>query len=364
MPISKVNVSLENSPYDIFIGENLMENVGGYLEKTLKKKGKIFIIADENTSKLFAKKITKSLKSSGFDFAEIILPAGEKTKNFKHLQYIIDEVFKHQPERSSTLLALGGGVVGDITGFSASVILRGINFVQIPTSLLAMVDSSVGGKTGINLSYGKNLVGSFYQPKIVLADINALKTLPERELQAGFAEIVKYGLIDDKKFFEYLEKQNDFSEIAYMIEKSCQAKARIVAEDEKEAGKRALLNLGHTFGHAYEALLDFSGKLLHGEAVAIGMAQAFRFSEMLEICPKNTADRVENLLKKFGLRTRVSELKKKFKIDEIVSLMYQDKKVSDKKLTFILANDIGKSFIKKDVDEKILRKYLERDIIL
>ncbi len=362
MKINNVKVALENSPYEILIGENLHENTGKFLEKTLKKNSKIFIISDENTAKIFSKKIIKSLQASNFEVFQIKLPAGEKTKNFKSLQYIIDEVFKHQPERSSTLLALGGGVVGDITGFASSIILRGINFVQVPTSLLAMVDSSVGGKTGINLKFGKNLVGSFYQPKIVLADINSLETLPQREMQAGFAEIVKYGLIDDIKFFEYLEKQNDFSNISCMIEKSCEAKARIVAEDEKEADKRALLNLGHTFGHALEALLGYGSKLLHGEAVAIGMVQAFRFSEMLGICPKNRADRVENLLKKFGLRTNVKELKHKFKIDEIISLMYQDKKVADKKLTFILAKDIGNSFIKKDIDEKSLRKFLLTDL--
>lgn len=360
--LSIVKVDLENKSYDIVIGEKLLEKTGKYLREILPAKSKIFVISDKNTSKLFSTKLTKSLTSEGFEFNEIILPAGEKTKSFKNLEGILDKIFQYQPERNSTLLALGGGVIGDITGFAASILLRGVNFVQIPTTLLAMVDSSVGGKTGINVKYGKNLVGSFYQPKLVLSDIALLKTLPKRELLAGYAEIVKYGLICDRKFFEVLEKEKDFSNISYMVERSCQVKAEIVSQDEKEGGIRALLNLGHTFGHALETLTKYDGTLLHGEAVAIGMVQAYRFSEMLGICKKGCADRLEKLLKSRKMKTRATQIGIKLDPEKIIRLMYQDKKVQSGKLTFILAEDIGKCVVKKDVDEASLRKFLIQDL--
>jgi 3-dehydroquinate synthase len=354
-----MKVELNRSSYDIIIGNGLLKNSGKLIEKVVPKNSKTFIITDSNVAKLYLKTLEKSLADSGFEVSSVVIPAGEKSKNFSQVEKIIGDVFKNRPERKSTLIALGGGVVGDIAGFTASILLRGVNFIQIPTSLLAMVDSSVGGKTGINLKYGKNLVGSFYQPKLVIADTDLLKTLPKREFLAGYAEVVKYGVISDKKFFEFLEKEKDFSKIKEMVEISCAAKAKIVAEDEKENGVRALLNLGHTFGHALETVFEYDGTLLHGEAVAIGMVLALQFSEYLKICPKGRAERLEKLLIAKGLKTRISELKKKISPEQLIKLMYQDKKVSTNKLVFILASDIGKSLIKKDVNENDLKKFLK-----
>ncbi len=357
-----IKIDLGKNSYDIIVGKNLLQDSAKHISKVVPKNSKIFIVTDSNVAKLYLSKLEKSLSKAGFKINSTIIPAGEKSKNISQLEKILNKVFEGAPERKSTLIALGGGVVGDITGFAASVLLRGVNFIQIPTTLLAMVDSSVGGKTGINNKFGKNLVGSFYQPKLVLADIDLLKTLPKRELLAGYAEVVKYGVISDKKFFSFLEAQKDFSKITEMVRRSCQAKADIVAADEKENDVRALLNLGHTFGHALEAIFNYDGRLLHGEGVAIGMVLALRFSEFLKICPAGRADRLEKLLKGKGLKTRISQLKKNITVKEMVKYMYQDKKVSDNKLTFILAKDIGESFIKKDVKETDLNKFLKQVI--
>jgi 3-dehydroquinate synthase len=358
-----VNINLAERSYDILIGGGLLGQAGKYFNNIFgAKRPKVFIVTDENVANLYLKPLEKTLFSEGYKVVSIKLSAGEATKSFANLERVTNEVLAHQPERSSCLVALGGGVIGDLAGFAASIILRGMNFIQIPTSLLAMVDSSVGGKTAVNSPAGKNLVGSFYQPKLVLADLDVLKTLPKRELQAGYAEIVKYGLIDDVEFFNYLETQNGYDELSYMVEHSCEAKAKVVIADEKEAGARALLNLGHTFGHALEAKFHFDGRLLHGEGVAIGMILAFEFSEYLGICEKGRAARIEKLFEKYGLRTQIAQLQEKFNVDELVKYMYQDKKVMDGKLTFILANDIGKSFIKKDVDEAVLRQFLQQKV--
>jgi len=358
----KIKIELGSQSYDILVGQNILDSTGKHISKITDTKSKIFIVTDKNVAKLYLKRLEASLLADGFATNHIILPAGEKTKSFDNLQKILDSIFHHRPERGSTLVALGGGVIGDITGFAASILLRGVNFVQIPTSLLAMVDSSVGGKTGINNKFGKNLVGAFYQPKLVLSDISLLSTLPRRELMAGFAEIVKYGVISDKKFFEYLEEQKDIENVEYMVRTSCQAKADIVSKDEKENDIRALLNFGHTFGHALEAIFGYDGKLLHGEAVAIGMVLALQFSEYLELCEKGQSDRLEKLLRKHGMRTKISELGKKISAKQMIEYMYQDKKVVSNKLTFILASDIGKSFIKKDVDTAQLEKFLNEVI--
>jgi len=359
--MNKIKIELGKNSYEILLGKQLLDNAG-ILVKNVVKGSKVFIVTDSVVGKIYGSRLENSLKNSGFEVAIITIPNGEKSKNFSQLEKIIDEIFKNQPERRSTLIALGGGVVGDITGFAASIILRGVNFIQIPTSLLAMVDSSVGGKTGINLKYGKNLAGSFYQPKLVIADIDVLETLPERELLAGYAEIVKYGLINNEQFFEFLEKENDFSKIEEMIRISCESKAEIVAKDEKENDIRALLNLGHTFGHALEAIFEYDGRLLHGEAVAIGMVLAFKFSEFLGVCNAGCAYRIEKLLRTHSIRTKISELGSGITVDKIVDFMYQDKKVSGGNLVFILASDIGKSFIKSDVTEKNLREFLKKEI--
>ncbi len=357
-----IKIDLGKQSYNIILGKDLLKSAASHISKVTPSKSKIFIVTDKNVAKLYLKKLESSLSRAGFKVSSIILPAGEKTKNIGQLENILNKVFEGKPERKSTLIALGGGVVGDITGFAASILLRGVNFIQIPTTLLAMVDSSVGGKTGINTKFGKNLVGSFYQPKLVLADVSLLDTLPKRELLAGYAEVVKYGVICDKKFFEFLEKEKGFSKIERMIRVSCETKAKIVSQDEKENDVRALLNLGHTFGHALEAMFNYDGKLLHGEGVAIGMVLALQFSEHLGICPKGRARRLESLLRSKGMRTKISELGKKISAKEMISYMYQDKKVSNNKLTFILANDIGKAIIKKDVGGERLKKFLNEVI--
>lgn len=360
---NKIKIELGKNSYDIVIGENLLPDISEYLLKILKPKSKVFIITDSNVIKHYGF-VAENL-SKEFNTHLITLPAGEETKRFKNLEHIIDEVLKHKPERKSCLLALGGGVIGDITGFAASIILRGLNFVQVPTTLLAAVDSSVGGKTAVNSKHGKNLVGTFYQPKLVLTDLSTFKTLPRRELLAGYAEIVKYGLIVDKDFYEYLEKQNDISDISYLVQKSCETKADIVSRDEKEEQDlRALLNLGHTFGHALEAVCNYDGTLLHGEAVAVGMVLAFKFSEKLGICKKGNAERVEKLLVKHGLRTQISQVVKNVSAERLIELMYGDKKVSGGNLVFVLVKDIGEAFVKKDVDEKLLKEFLQNEITI
>ena len=255
----KLEVELENRSYDIIIGENLLEKAGDFIYKVTKHKHFI-IVTDDNIPEEYAEKIVVSLGADA-NVQIIRIKAGEASKSFASLEELLDNIFATLPERSVTLIALGGGVIGDLTGFAASIVLRGVNFIQIPTTLLSQVDSSVGGKTGINNKYGKNLVGSFYQPKLVLIDIKTLNTLPHRELLAGYAEVVKYGLINDREFFNWLDKNlsailaKDPEALKYIIYKSCEAKAKIVSEDEKEGGKRALLNLGHTFGHALEQQL-------------------------------------------------------------------------------------------------------------
>ncbi len=359
--LDKIKINLGPNSYDIVIGEDLINNTSDYINNLIETNSKVFIVSDSNVSKIYLKGLESSLKGS-YEVNSIIVPAGEATKNINQLEELLNAIFANKPERKSTLIALGGGVIGDLTGFAASILLRGVNFIQIPTSLLAMVDSSVGGKTGINNRFGKNLIGSFYQPKIVLSDLNALKTLPERELQAGFAEVVKYGLINDLEFFEYLEKQTGYKNIKTMVQKSCQAKADVVSQDEKEKGCRALLNLGHTFGHALEAIMKYDGRLLHGEAVAIGMIMAFQFSEFIGICDKGRSERIITLFKKYGMRTNVSELGIKPEAEEILNLMFQDKKVSSGNLVLILAEDIGQSKIVNDVDPNQLKEFLKKVI--
>ena len=351
----KVRVELGDRSYDILVGENLLENAADYIKPVLNSNN-VFIITDENVEATpHVETLKRSLDKEGIKSETITLKAGEATKGFDGLEGLIDKLLEHKPDRRTCLIALGGGVVGDITGFAASILLRGVDFIQIPTTLLSMVDSSVGGKTGINTKQGKNLVGSFHQPKLVIADISLLSTLPEREKLSGYAEVVKYGLIDDAEFFAELEKGNADD---LMVVKSCVSKARIVAEDEKESGKRALLNLGHTFGHAFEAEMGYDGRLLHGEAVAVGMVLAFKFSAKLGLCDEKDAKKVEEHLKKVGLPTDPKDIDGNFVSEKLLDHMRQDKKVRDGKLVFILAKGIGKSFIKEDVNADDVLSFL------
>ena len=308
-----VPVSLGDRSYDITIGQNLLPHAGELLQGHIARKVTA-IVTDENVAKLHLGTLQDSLAARGIKSTAIIMPAGESTKSYKGLAEVCDQLLAAGIERKDQVIALGGGVIGDLSGFAAAILRRGVKFIQIPTSLLAQVDSSVGGKTGINSPLGKNLVGAFHQPSRVLIDLDVLKTLPMRQRAAGYAEVAKYGLLGDPAFFGWLENNVEAvldcaqGAIDHAVRVSCETKARIVAEDETETGVRALLNLGHTFGHALEASTGYSDVLLHGEAVAIGMVQAFRFSEMLGLCQPGTAERVQKHLARAGLPTHVSAI--------------------------------------------------------
>jgi 3-dehydroquinate synthase len=365
MSDARVRVDLGEKSYDIRIGGGVIARAGELLAPVLASK-KICVVTDEAVAKLYLLPLMHALEEAGFTACPpVILPAGEGTKSFEKLQFVIDKALSYKLDRSSALVALGGGVVGDITGFAASILLRGIPCVQVPTTLLAQVDSSVGGKTGINTAQGKNLVGSFHQPRAVLIDTDTLKTLPARELKAGYAEILKYALIDDPAFFTWLDEnapallKGDSSALARAIRVSCEAKARIVAADEKETkGLRDLLNLGHTFGHALEALGGYDGRLLHGEAVGIGMKMAFDFSAALGLCPPGDAEKVSAHLKKTGLMTAPPFAASGA---AILEKMRGDKKNRDGRIALILARGIGKAFVSRDTAEKDLAAYLEKN---
>ncbi|MCR6637014.1 3-dehydroquinate synthase [Devosia sp.] len=359
-----VHVALGERAYDILIGPNLIDDAGAILAE--KFPGRRFgIVTDTDVAKAQLPRLVASLEFSGLTFSTITLPSGESTKSWEHLQTVVEGLLAAKLERNDLVIALGGGVIGDLAGFAASITRRGMDFVQIPTSLLAQVDSSVGGKTGINSPHGKNLVGAFHQPKLVLADISALDTLPARQFAAGYAEVVKYGLIDDPDFFEWLEANH--AEIfaggparGEAIARCCAHKARVVIEDEKEIGVRALLNLGHTFGHALEKDTDYSDRLLHGEGVAIGMVLAHTFSNRLGLAPGQDSGRISAHLRKSGLPTTLADIPGTLGSTEtLMAAIAQDKKVSRGALTFILTRGIGQAFIEKNVDPAKVSAFLD-----
>lgn len=359
-----VRVDLGSRAYDVVVGTGLLERAGEFV-RPLVRRPRVFVITDETVARLHGPRLEHGLKAAGLATPTIVLPPGESTKDLAHLGQLLDGVLDQRPERGDTLLALGGGVIGDIVGLAASLVLRGIDFVQVPTTLLAQVDSSVGGKTGINTRHGKNLIGAFYQPRLVLADLDSLTTLPRRELLAGYGEIVKYGLIDDAEFFAWCEANalgliaGDVARRLYAVTYAVRSKARTVAEDERETGKRALLNLGHTFGHALEAALGFSDALLHGEAVAIGLVLAFELSARLGLCPAEDAARVHRHIAGTGLPT-VPPQGLGRSAAELVELMRQDKKVRDGKITFVLARGIGRAFLEHGgVDTAVVERLLD-----
>ncbi len=363
--VETLRVELGERGYDILVGADLIARAGQHMKPVLPRP-RVVVITDETVAKLHLTALTASLDEAGIAHGKIVLPAGEATKDFAHLERLIEELLAQRVERSTMLVALGGGVIGDIAGFAASIVLRGLDFVQIPTTLLAQVDSAVGGKTAINTKRGKNLVGAFHQPRLVLADTGALSTLPKRELLAGYAEVVKYGLIDDAPFFAWLEENGpaliagDATLRRHAVARSCAAKARIVAMDERETGPRALLNLGHTFGHALEAEAGYGGSVLHGEAVAAGMVMAFDLSVRLGLCPAEDAARVRRHLASVGLPTGAQILGPAgWNADRLIGHMRQDKKVKDGRVTFILARGIGKSFIAHDVELDEVRRMLD-----
>lgn len=352
-PVS-VSVDLKDRSYDIHIGKELLARVQDFVPVDLSNR-KIFVLHDRNVE-AHAEVLNKSLPRS----VSLSIDGGEKAKSFAMLQTVTDWLLSNGVDRKSILFVVGGGVIGDLGGFAASIVLRGIDFVQVPTTLLAQVDSSVGGKTGINATQGKNLVGAFYQPLCVLCDTDVLKTLPERELKAGYAEVVKYGLLGSREFYEWLEAHGRdvlaLNEAALVdaIETSCRMKAEIVGDDEREkdGGDRALLNLGHTFAHALEAACGYDGRLLHGEAVSIGLVLAFRLCVLMGLCSGQEATRVENHLKSLGLKTEISDITPAIthSAEELVTLMGADKKASGGKIGFILTRGIGQAFQSFDVD--------------
>ena len=363
-----VHVDLAGRAYDIAIGPGLIDRVGP-LSAGLLAAPRVTIVSDETVAPLYGERVAASFRNAGIDATLVTVPAGESSKEFTSFGRLMNELLDRRPDRKSTLVALGGGVVGDLTGFAASVLLRGVDFIQVPTTLLAQVDSSVGGKTGINTRHGKNLVGTFYQPRLVLADTSVLDTLPRRELLAGYAEVAKYGLIDDPAFFAWCEKNGDAvlagdaAARTYAIEQSCLSKARIVAADERETTDlRALLNLGHTFGHALEAETGFGSDLLHGEAVGAGMAMAFDLSARLGICPVADAARVRAHLAAVGLPVRLRSIggdnRRVWDAARLIGHMRGDKKAEGGKLAFVLARGIGGAFVSREVDETVLHGLL------
>ena len=363
-----VRVDLAGRGYDIAIGPGLIDRAGA-LSAGLLAAPRVTIISDDTVAPLYGERLAASFRNAGVGAALVTVPAGESSKEFASFGRLMNDLLDRRPDRKSTLVALGGGVVGDLTGFAASVLLRGVDFIQVPTTLLAQVDSSVGGKTGINTRHGKNLVGTFYQPRLVLADTGVLDTLPRRELLAGYAEVAKYGLIDDPEFFTWCEHNGmavvagDTTARTHAIEQSCLSKARIVAADERETTDlRALLNLGHTFGHALEAETGFGPDLLHGEAVAAGMAMAFDLSVRLGLCPAADAVRVRAHLGGVGLPMRLRSIggdnRRVWEAARLIGHMRGDKKAEGGKLAFVLARGIGGAFVSRDIDETVLHDLL------
>ena len=372
-----INVSINKEKnqlsYPIFVGNNLLLQSGNLLKKYINNK-KIIIIYDnyfdqKNSSNKYFEQFIQSIKIETFSINLIGIPGGDKTKSMSQLTNIIEKVLSFEIDRDTIIIAFGGGVVGDIAGFAASILLRGINFIQIPTTLLSQVDSSVGGKTGVNGKLGKNLIGAFHQPLAVIADTIILKSLPDRELKAGFSEVIKYGLIKNKEFFIWLEENytkilnHDDLKLKKIIMKSCSIKSEIIQDDEKENGKRALLNLGHTFAHAIESFGNYDGKIIHGEAVAIGICMAFGFSYKLGFCIHSDLERVINIFQKSNLPTSLKDIPElSISTSEMMEKFKYDKKTRQGKLTFILNNKIGDSFIKQDVDLNTLKNFITEEI--
>ena len=359
-----IAVGLGERSYAVEIGHGLIAEAGARLAPHLPRR-RAAIVTDTVVAPLHAPALEASLAAAGIATSTIVLPAGEETKSWTGLDDLTDRMLQLNLDRGDVIIALGGGVIGDLAGFAAAIYKRGIDFIQIPTTLLAQVDSSVGGKTAIDTPRGKNLIGAFHQPRAVLADLSTIDTLPRRERLCGYAEVIKYGLLGDRGFFDWLEANGarvvdgEGPALLHAVARSVEMKAEIVAEDEKEAGRRALLNLGHTFGHALEAETGFGDQLKHGEGVAIGMAMAFRFSAMLELCPGQEAVRAERAIAAVGLPTTPHALPGwPFATDRLIRHMAQDKKAEGGRLTFILARGIGDAFVAKDVQVERLREFL------
>ena len=362
-----VRVDLGERSYDIVVGAGLLAPGGSGAARIGEAvgSGPAWIVTDATVADLYLRPVLSALAAAGVDATPVILPAGEASKTLASVERVVADVLDGAPERSSSIIALGGGVVGDIAGFAASMILRGIRFIQVPSTLLAQIDSSVGGKTGINTVHGKNLVGAFYQPRLVVADTGLLDSLPRREVLAGYAEVVKYALLGDRGFFDWLEDNaagvvsGDADARREAVRICCAAKAAIVGRDERESGARALLNLGHTFGHALEAETGYGPELLHGEAVAIGIVMAFELSAALGLCPAGDVERVRRHFARVGLPVGLpSASGRVWDPDALLEHMRHDKKVRDGRMVFILVRAIGEAFVTADVDPADVRRLL------
>ena len=361
----RIDVGLGDRAYPVLIGPGLLGQAGALIRPLLKRP-RTAVVTDETVARLHGQALSTSLAKAGIEAPLIVLPPGEETKSFSHLAELSGRLLDLRLDRGDLIVALGGGVIGDLAGFAAAIYKRGIGFIQIPTTLLAQVDSSVGGKTAIDTPQGKNLIGAFHQPRLVLADLDVLSTLPDRQMRAGYAEVLKYGLLRDFGFFEWLEASGGEAlalrpdALGRAVARSVEMKAEIVAQDETEtSGQRALLNLGHTFGHALEAETGFGERLLHGEGVALGCAMAFRFSARLGLCSGQDAERAAAAIAAAGLPTRIGEIPAgPFDADALVGHMAQDKKAEGGRLTFILAHGIGRAFVAKDVDAGEVRSFL------
>lgn len=359
--MSNLKVNLGERSYDIIVGSNSLEKLQNFLQEN--SYSKTIVITDENVKKFHFPALQNIIKKTGKEFEVVTVEAGENSKSFSSLERVTEDILAKNIDRKSLIIAFGGGVVGDLAGFVAAILLRGVDFVQIPTTLLSMVDSSVGGKTAINSKVGKNLIGAFYQPKLVICDLELLKTIPVREFRSGYAEVVKYGLIRDVKFFDFLCQNRDkiFSNLpdfdneimAQIVTHSCLIKSQIVSEDEKESsgGVRALLNFGHTFGHALETELGYSDKLLHGEAVAIGMLMAAEMSCNLGNISREDVDLIKSHFNSVGLCIDPNEISASWNCENLVSHLYKDKKVENKNLNFILLKSIGNGYMQRSVTE-------------
>jgi 3-dehydroquinate synthase len=362
-----VPVALAERTYDIVIGAGLLDEAGDRISR-LRPGAAAAIVTDATVARLHLPRLEQALSSAGIRSSKIVIPAGETSKNYRSLETVVDAILDARIERGDLVVAFGGGVIGDLAGFAAAIARRGVDFVQIPTTLLAQVDSSVGGKTGVNTRHGKNLVGAFHQPVLVLADTALLDTLPQREFRAGYAEVVKYGLIADAPFFGWLEQKR--SEVfaagnarTEAIATSCRHKAAIVGRDERETGDRALLNFGHTFGHALEAATGYSERLLHGEAIAIGMVLAFDFSSRRGLSPTEHARRVAAHFQEAGLPTAISDIPgKRLTAEALIEHIGQDKKVTRGKLNLILTRGIGRAFVAADIPRAEVIEFLAEKV--
>jgi len=353
--MEKLHINLEDKSYDIFIGRKLFSEVGKYISKVYKKK-KIVVVTDTNVDKLYGDKLLKNLEDAGYTTSKVVFNAGEENKNFDTLTEVYEKIIDSGIKRGDLLIAFGGGVVGDLAGFAASTIYRGMDFIQIPTTLLAQVDSSVGGKVAVDTSRGKNLVGSFYQPKMVIIDPELLKTLDEREVRSGMAEVIKYGAIYDNGFFNFLLDKKDIKDsmkdIEKIIKRCCEIKAKIVEIDEMDMGLRMILNFGHTLGHAIEKHYNYT-KYTHGEAISIGMYEITKLGEKLKITKAGESEKIKEILQNYNL-----PIEDKVRLEDLVEIIKTDKKNISGILNFIFLSEIGRVEVKKVGEKEITNRLL------